>query len=606
MLPPDGVGRSADGDAPVDRGAGGGGRLRFWTMELLAPARRWLAALLGLAYLFDFVLNLARRDGLAEALLPLPLLAFTLLALARPLLGVVGGALWLVGGSYVAAVNGQAVITRVGIETLFLSETVAIGALVAIAVWRGKRGAAFVAIPVLAVAGMAASVLRLSQHYSSYYYLLDSHQLVVMALSGGVVLLGGCIVGYALRTHDDHGTSAQTRQLIRRQWPLAAALLVLILVDMSSSTGAVLNPVGRDLIYLVPVVFLLATAACAVLGPIAPVRYTMIAAVVMVGASMALSPLTLIFGSYSMFPVPLSVAAAHMALVAYLARYAERGKAAAGVGALVVVDVLVALSVYGMVDLSWEFMFIAGFLLVVAVATGQYFRSRDRERAQSVKVAVTGAQQAERMALARELHDVVAHHVTGIVVAAQAARMVGETNPAAAVQAMERIEAAGGEALAAMRMLVGSMRGAPVAGAEGQATMDLAADLRALVENFAGPEIDMTLDLPDSLPPEAGRSVLRIVQEALTNVGKHARGATKVTISIGVVEDELRLRVADDATRVELRPPGGSGGYGLVGMRERIDLLGGRFTAGPDEPNGWVVDAGFPLRAERAGRGEQL
>ncbi|MBM7771153.1 signal transduction histidine kinase [Actinokineospora baliensis] len=562
-------------------------------MELLAPVRRWLAGLLGMAYLFDLLLVIARRDNVVEALMPLPLLLFVFLALARPLLGVAGGALWLVISALLSLETGNRFAFSLSSGALLLSETVTIGALVTIAVWRCPPVKALGLVALATTGGLAAGAIRL---YDSYYYRGDEGSPVLNVLGGGVVVLGGCLVGYVLRAHEDRGTTTKLSQLIRRQWPLAAALVALIMVDLTGTS--LLNPIGRDLLYVVPLVFVVATAVCAVLGPTAPVRYAIIAAVLMVGATTALSPLTLLFGTYDRFPVPISIAASHMALVSYLVRYAERRNAAVGVGAIVGVDLLTIASVFGSVAFSPEFLLVCGFLLVVSMATGQYFRSRDRERTQSVQVAVTGAQQAERMALARELHDVVAHHVTGIVVAAQAAQLVSATNPSAAVQALGRIEAAGGEALAAMRTLVGSMRGAAAAGVEGQATMDVAADLRALVANVHGPEIEMSLDLPESMPPEAGRSVLRIVQESLTNVGKHARDATRVVIDIGVVGDELRLRVVDDGS-ARVTAPGGAGGYGLIGMRERVDLLGGRLSAGPGEVTGWVVDAAFPLRVER-------
>ncbi|RLK60085.1 sensor histidine kinase [Actinokineospora cianjurensis] len=564
-------------------------------MELLAPTRRWLAGLLGMAYLFDVVVNIGSGVP-AEALVPVPLLAFTLVALARPVLGVAGGALWLVGVSVVALATGVGISSRVGVEGFLLSETVAIGALAAIAAWRSRAGNAVALVGLLATGGAVAALLR--QLALNYDPDIAFAEVVLSVLSGAVVVVGGCLVGYALRAHEERGSLTKAGDLIRRQWPLALALAVLNLVDLTSTARQL---AGFSLVYIALFLLIAGTAVCAVLSPTAPLRYAVIATVAMLAATISLTPMIFIFGYDDQFPVPISIAGAHMALVVYLVRHASRTDAAVGIAALAGVDVISVVSVVGVVGMRREFLLIAAFLLVVSMATGQYFRSRDRERAQTVRVAVTGAQQAERMALARELHDVVAHHVTGIVVAAQAAQLVGDANPTAAVHALGRIEAAGGEALAAMRMLVGSMRGAPVAGAEGQATMDLAADLRSLVDNFHGPEIDMSLDLPVSLPPEAGRSVLRIVQEALTNVGKHARDAHLVTITIGVVDDELRLRVADDATRVEMRPPGGSGGYGLVGMRERIDLLGGRFTAGPGDPNGWVVDAGFPLRTDRKG-----
>jgi signal transduction histidine kinase len=243
----------------------------------------------------------------------------------------------------------------------------------------------------------------------------------------------------------------------------------------------------------------------------------------------------------------------------------------------------------------------AALLLGISIAVGLMLRSRDSERTTAVQSAVTDAQTAERMALARELHDVVAHHVTGIVVQAQAARMMAEQDPQIAVEAMGRIENAGVEALAAMRRLVRSMRGDAPSGASEfseQATTDLGADLRKLVESANhGVPTSMHLDLPPDLPHEVGRSALRLVQESLTNVGKHAADATDAVVLAEVSDHELHLRVTDNGRERTRRPAGGSGGYGLVGMRERVALLKGRLSAGRGPDGGWRVEAWLPLAA---------
>jgi signal transduction histidine kinase len=245
--------------------------------------------------------------------------------------------------------------------------------------------------------------------------------------------------------------------------------------------------------------------------------------------------------------------------------------------------------------------FAAALMLGISIAVGLMLRSRDSERTTVVQSAVADAQTAERMALARELHDVVAHHVTGIVVQAQAARLMAEKNPQIAVEAMGRIENAGVEALAAMRRLVRSMRGDAPAGSSEfseQATTDLGADLRKLVESANhGVPTSMHLDLPPDLPHEVGRSALRLVQESLTNVGKHASDATDAFVLAEVSGSELHLRVTDNGHETARRPAGGSGGYGLVGMRERVALLKGRLSAGRGPDGGWRVEAWLPLAA---------
>jgi signal transduction histidine kinase len=143
-------------------------------------------------------------------------------------------------------------------------------------------------------------------------------------------------------------------------------------------------------------------------------------------------------------------------------------------------------------------------LLGISVASGLFLRSRDSERAQIVQSAVTDAQTSERMALVRDLHDVVAHHVTGIVVLAHAAKLTAEQNPKLAADVLGSIDEAGTEALAAMRRPVRSMRGDTPPNTNEfseQATTDLAADLRKLVDSANhGVPTTVELDLPPHLP----------------------------------------------------------------------------------------------------------
>jgi signal transduction histidine kinase len=378
--------------------------------------------------------------------------------------------------------------------------------------------------------------------------------------------------------------------LIRKQWPLGAALAllsVLELTELGNYTGFV-SLAGS-----------IAAGVCAFFAPKYPLRNAVLAAGVIVFAGFVDGVSSSGYGAFS-----ISSTAACMALVAYLVRYVPPRQATWGTatlaGALVIAMTAREHNALGNADI----MFITVFLLLVGVATGWYFRARDRERNQTVQAAVTSAQQGERMALARELHDVVAHHVTGIVVQAQAALMVAGKNPGVALPALEKIERSGTEALTAMRTLVGSLRDGSAAwtagtsDATGQATTDLAADIHGVVENFTGPPVDLDLSVPTELPHEMGRSVLRLVQESLTNVGKHAPDASQVTVRVAKVEDSLHIRVSDDGRKRPANPAGGSGGYGLVGMRERAELLGGRFEAGPSGYVGWSVEAWLPLRKD--------
>ncbi|MEO6084367.1 MAG: histidine kinase [Umezawaea sp.] len=244
-------------------------------------------------------------------------------------------------------------------------------------------------------------------------------------------------------------------------------------------------------------------------------------------------------------------------------------------------------------------LFPSAMLLVLAVGAGLFFRARDSDRERSIIVAVSSAQQDERIALARELHDVVAHHVTGIVVQAQAALTVADSDPLAAHRLLPGIARSGSDALSAMRRLVGTLRdeGSRVGSAD-VATTDLDADVRAVVRQVhdMGTPVELTIDLAKPVPPEVARSILRLVQESLTNVQKHARDATEVTVELSTSDQNVRLRVHDDGTGLPTEPVGGSGGYGLIGMRERVELLGGLFSAGPTGVRGWQVLAELPVQ----------
>ncbi|PZT71364.1 two-component sensor histidine kinase [Streptomyces sp. SW4] len=210
---------------------------------------------------------------------------------------------------------------------------------------------------------------------------------------------------------------------------------------------------------------------------------------------------------------------------------------------------------------------------------------------------VAAVRRAERAELARELHDVIAHHVTGIVVTAQAAGYA-PPDAEAAGRAFRRIEAEADDALDAMRRLVALMRtpdrqAAPTQPVGG----DSLRDLTELTDGFSrnGPPVLLSVDpsVPGRLRPDVAAAVHRIVREALTNVRKHARGATAVRVTLRADADRLDLRIDDDGrTRTA---PAGSGGFGLVGMTERADALGGRLTAGPTPEGGWRVRALLPL-----------
>jgi signal transduction histidine kinase len=223
---------------------------------------------------------------------------------------------------------------------------------------------------------------------------------------------------------------------------------------------------------------------------------------------------------------------------------------------------------------------------VAAVAGGLYLRLWERSRAERAAAAEERVRRDERLDMARELHDVVAHHVTGMLVQAQAARVVAEQDKDRACAMLDGVVDGGTDALGAMRLMVRTLRDNGAAAATG----DLSADLLQLVEK-SGLQVRANVELASDVPPELGRSVLRLVQEALTNVRKHAVDATDVEVDVRLGAGAVMLSVVDNGTA----RPSHSGGFGLVGMRERVQELGGRFFAGATG-DGWIVTAELPLQ----------
>ena len=233
-----------------------------------------------------------------------------------------------------------------------------------------------------------------------------------------------------------------------------------------------------------------------------------------------------------------------------------------------------------------------------AVAIGLVLREVGTRR----RAAVEDIRSAERMELARELHDVVAHHVTGIVVAAQAAAVVARTSPDDVDRALAAIETAGTDALTAMRRMVGVLRGQDAEGARSPGAE--LAEVRTLVHRF-DPDarlVRLTADpglVHAVLPPGVAATGYRVVQEALTNVRRHAPHVATVEVDIRIREEALLVSVRNDG--VPPAPVSGrvGGGFGLVGMGERVAALDGTFTAGPTGPGMWQVSVWLPLRGAR-------
>lgn len=203
----------------------------------------------------------------------------------------------------------------------------------------------------------------------------------------------------------------------------------------------------------------------------------------------------------------------------------------------------------------------------------------------------------ERTRIARELHDVVAHSMSVMVVQAGAARRVIDTNPAMAAEALGAIETTGRESLDEMRRILGVLRSdddelelAPAPGLD---------DFNRLIDQCekAGMTVDLVLEgEAQQLPASLELSAYRIVQESLTNALKHA-GPARASVCLTYGEQELMVRVTDDGRGASVNSTGA--GQGLIGMRERAEAFGGSLTAGPRTGGGYVVAAILPIGEHR-------
>ena len=225
----------------------------------------------------------------------------------------------------------------------------------------------------------------------------------------------------------------------------------------------------------------------------------------------------------------------------------------------------------------------AFFLFAAALGAAIRFRTKIRIR------DIDEAKAREREQLARELHDTVAHHVSGIAIQAQAGRAVAASHPERAVEALAIIEDAATRTLTELRDIVDVLRGAQ--DTEFAPQPGVAAVEQLATDGQTRPRVVVTLvgEL-DDLSPAVGAAIYRLAQESITNARRHARHATQVTVAVTGNADQVRLTIDDDGSAAGGRAPEG---YGLVGMQERASLLGGTFRAGPAE-RGWRVEAVLP------------
>jgi signal transduction histidine kinase len=216
----------------------------------------------------------------------------------------------------------------------------------------------------------------------------------------------------------------------------------------------------------------------------------------------------------------------------------------------------------------------------------------------------------ERLRIARELHDVLGHHLSLINVQAGVGLHLMDERPEQARAALSAIKEASAEALREVRSVLGALRPddespprAPAPSLSGTQDPAQVAGLRALVAelNAAGLEVKLEVSgTPRALPAEVDRAAYRVIQEALTNVRRHAGAGAVATVRLAYGDHDVVTYVADDgARRAAESPPDGAGdgaeGTGIAGMRQRVEALDGEFRAGPRAEGGFEVYARFPL-----------
>jgi signal transduction histidine kinase len=250
--------------------------------------------------------------------------------------------------------------------------------------------------------------------------------------------------------------------------------------------------------------------------------------------------------------------------------------------------------------------------VVAAGALGVYMRTRrqhvaalqeradqlERERDQQARLATA----AERARIAREMHDVVAHNLSVMIALADGARLTAAQDPGKAERAMGAVSSTGREALEEMRRLLGVLRDDEQADALLAPQPGIAA-LDGLLEQVRGAGLATRLTrtgTPAPVGPGTQLALYRLVQEALTNTLKHARGASSAEVRLHYGAGDLSLEVIDDGAPAAA--PARNGGHGLAGMRERAAAYGGAVEAGPRRDGGWRVRARIPLVAEGSAR----
>ncbi|MGN6867788.1 MAG: sensor histidine kinase [Solirubrobacteraceae bacterium] len=393
-------------------------------------------------------------------------------------------------------------------------------------------------------------------------------------------------------------TMAAVRDAIRRHPWWTDSLLALVLTVFSEASAILSRTHYGHSVEVLEVVLVPFTTA-----PVALRRYRPLA---VLAITVSAGAVILIFTSQAQFPVGVLVA---LYTVASRCERPVSIRAAKWVALPIAVGVLVSTGARPGQAIPELAVFAIAWVIGDNLRTRRAYLAElearaerlEREREEQAERAVI----EERTRIARELHDVIAHNVSVMVVQASAGEELFETNPKRARESLSAVASTGRAALAELRRLLGVIRAEEEA--EGGAAYTpqpgieyLDELIRQVKETGLAVELSV-LGQPRELPEGVGLCAYRIVQEALTNTLKHAE-ASRAEVSVRYVEDALELQVVDDGHGAS---PAGNGdrdggGHGLIGMRERVALFGGELTArSRGDEHGYEVRARLPLEEAR-------
>jgi signal transduction histidine kinase len=325
----------------------------------------------------------------------------------------------------------------------------------------------------------------------------------------------------------------------------------------------------------------------------APLTVTVVIAMLLVGETLAGVPLQ----------EPVVPLLSLVLAVFTVAAYASLARATAGMAVVVTGDAIQTMSQHkGPGNFVFGLVFGVGTWLIGRLVRARthenvVLHARAEQLAEDSAARAAEAVAAERARIARDLHDVISHSVSVMVVQAAAAEQITAIDVDRAREAMRIVQSTGRQALSELAHLLGMLReGGEEMGLAPQPGMSRVPELLSVLR-AQGHDVDLRIEGPERpLPPGVALSVYRVVQEALTNVRKHAAGA-RCTVLLQYSGDAVEVEVADDGARSTSRVAVDGGGHGLIGMTERVGVYGGTLEAGPRAGGGYVVRAHLPVEA---------